>query len=126
MAEEHTATWIVHVTDGGAVYISDNHDFGKATFAIRMDGEREKAEQIVREHNSHAALVATLRAIDNDENTVMRAALVFEMRDALKLAEGTTEPDEPYGHCDTCGAICVEINGRATCPSDSTHKTAIW
>lgn len=44
--------WIVHVTDGGAVYISDSHDFSKATFFIRMDGERERAEIIVRAVNS--------------------------------------------------------------------------
>jgi hypothetical protein len=28
-----------HVTDGGAVYLVDNHNFAQATIIIRLDGD---------------------------------------------------------------------------------------
>ena len=28
-----------HITDGGAVYLTDNHNFAKATIVIRLDGK---------------------------------------------------------------------------------------
>jgi len=31
-------TLFKHKTDGGAIYITDNHDFSKATVVIRLDG----------------------------------------------------------------------------------------
>jgi hypothetical protein len=31
-------TLVVHVTTGGAVYLTDNHDFSKAKLVIRLDG----------------------------------------------------------------------------------------
>lgn len=30
-----------HVTDGGAVYLTDNHSFAKAKIIIRLDGGAE-------------------------------------------------------------------------------------
>ena len=34
-------TLFLHVTDGGAVYYTDNHDFFLATVVIRVDGGLE-------------------------------------------------------------------------------------
>jgi hypothetical protein len=30
-----------HVTSGGAIYLTDNHNFSKATIVIRLDGGAE-------------------------------------------------------------------------------------
>ena len=30
-----------HITDGGAIYLTDNHNFAKATIVIRLDGGAE-------------------------------------------------------------------------------------
>ncbi len=30
-----------HTTSGGAIYLTDNHDFGKAKIIIRLDGGPE-------------------------------------------------------------------------------------
>ena len=34
-------TLLKHVTDGGAVYLTDNHRFADANIIIRIDGEPE-------------------------------------------------------------------------------------
>lgn len=34
-------TLFLHVTDGGAIYYTDNHDFFEATVVIRVDGGLE-------------------------------------------------------------------------------------
>ena len=38
---------LVHLTDGGAIYVTDNHNFSDATILLGIDGDRipyEKAE----------------------------------------------------------------------------------
>jgi len=34
-------TLFEHITTGGAIYLTDNHDFSKATVVIRLDGGAE-------------------------------------------------------------------------------------
>lgn len=33
-----SVTLVKHVTDGGAIYLTDNHRFADATIVIRLDG----------------------------------------------------------------------------------------
>ena len=103
--------WIVHVTDGGAVYISDNHNFSKATFAIRMDGDPARAAQIVREHNAHDALVAIARKLN--ERYTFHEQDEKELRAALKLAS--------YEECPYCafdGVMVTTHNPDAHAEND--------
>ncbi len=60
---------LAHTTDGGAIYLTDNHDFTKARFAYRVDngiltGEEAAnlAALIVKAVNSHGALIAACNA----------------------------------------------------------------
>ena len=39
MKEEYTL--FLHITDGGAIYLTDNHYFGDAKIIIRIDGGAE-------------------------------------------------------------------------------------
>jgi hypothetical protein len=39
MKEEYVL--FLHVTDGGAIYLTDNHDFFEAKIVIRLDGGAE-------------------------------------------------------------------------------------
>lgn len=38
---EETYVLFKHVTDGGAIYLTDNHDFSEAKIVIRLDGGKE-------------------------------------------------------------------------------------
>lgn len=61
-----TRKLLTHITDGGAVYFTDNHDFAKASIVARVDHDRfnhepEKlAAELVRRWNSFPALVEAL------------------------------------------------------------------
>jgi hypothetical protein len=66
-----TKQWDVHTTDGGAVYVVDNHRFADASVMIRIDGSVKgdpgaAAEMIVRAVNSHAELLAAAEAFAAD------------------------------------------------------------
>ena len=39
--KEKKITLICHITDGGAVYLTENHDFSKTKLVIRLDGGAE-------------------------------------------------------------------------------------
>lgn len=117
-----------------------------------MGGHGGDAAFIVTAVNAHDALVEVLKTAESlnslqhagisaDEMALAWSDLyqqTAKARAALKLAEGKEDAEgldpadageaqpEPYGHCDTCGAVCVEVDGRATCPADSAHQTAIW
>ena len=39
-----------HVTDGGAVYLTDNHNFAEAKIIIRLDGGAELVRCDVKEY----------------------------------------------------------------------------
>jgi hypothetical protein len=45
-----------HKTDGGAVYLTDNHDFGIAKIIIRLDGKRPELTRCVTGEAEHSAM----------------------------------------------------------------------
>jgi hypothetical protein len=62
-----TRTLLTHVTDGGAVYIGDNHKFADASIVVRIDASTRNeqpeliAAELVRRWNSHNDLLAALQ-----------------------------------------------------------------
>lgn len=38
---DKTYTLFLHITDGGAIYLTDNHNFFEAKIVIRLDGGEE-------------------------------------------------------------------------------------
>jgi hypothetical protein len=59
---------LVHVTDGGAVYVTDNHDFKEAGIIIRIDNHinldpEETAYRITLAYNSHTELLQALEGL---------------------------------------------------------------
>lgn len=49
MKEEYTL--FLHVTDGGARYLTDNHNFSEAKIVIRLDGGAELLRCEINEEN---------------------------------------------------------------------------
>ena len=49
MKEEYTL--FLHVTDGGAMYLVDNHNFSEAKIVIRLDGGAELLRCEINEEN---------------------------------------------------------------------------
>lgn len=60
-------TLLTHVTDGGAVYVSDNHAFRQASIVVRIDASignenpEAIADEIVKRWNTYPELLAALK-----------------------------------------------------------------
>ena len=50
---EETYVLFKHVTDGGAIYLTDNHDFFEAKIVIRLDGGVELICCNIEEENEN-------------------------------------------------------------------------
>ena len=66
---------LVHVTDGGAVYITNSHDFFKATTIIRVDGVSPHPEATARLLVAALDLLAILKDINNPNFKPPRKAI---------------------------------------------------
>lgn len=82
-----TKELLVHETNGGAVYVTDNHRFTDAVTLIRIDNNRDTdpratASELVRRWNSFPALVEVLK----------------EAADLLYASMDEKQPGGSYGH----------------------------
>lgn len=71
----NTKKLIVHETNGGAVYVTDNHRFADAVTLIRIDNNRDTdpratAAELVRRHNAYPELVTALADMVSTANEV--------------------------------------------------------
>jgi len=81
-----TRTLLTHVTDGGAVYVSDNHKFADASIVVRIDasiGNKDPeriAAEMVKRWNAYPELLAALKDLLGPEADVREGEKCWECR----------------------------------------------
>ena len=77
---------VCHVTDGGAVYVTDNHDATKATFSVRIDSTQNRNPEAMGK--LLAAAPEMLAVLEEDERVIRWAAQESHRRVKAEIVGG--------------------------------------